>query len=213
VIAAQELVVADLACERGGRQVLAGVTFSVRSGGALVVTGPNGAGKSSLLRVIAGLLRASAGMVELRSGSSDLVLGEQCHFLGHLDPVKPSLTVAENLAFWARFLGSEPGHDIKGALAAVGLAEVAALPASYLSAGQRRRLSLARLLAVRRPVWLLDEPASTLDAAGQASFTRLAAEHLADGGILVAATHAPLSLDGAPELRLAPLASVQDAAA
>lgn len=195
------LIASDLCCVRGGREVFAGASFSVRAGEALIVTGPNGAGKSSLLRMIAGLLRLSGGSIEWRDGAPDLEPGEQCHFLGHLDPVKPSLSVAENLDFWAHFLGGEPGRGIDAALGAVGLLDLAALPAAYLSAGQRRRLSIARLLAVRRPIWLLDEPTSTLDALAQADFMALTREHLAEGGIVIAATHAPLALDGMSTLR------------
>lgn len=132
---------------------------------------------------------------------------EQAHYLGHQDALKPSLTVRENLAFWADFLGGANAAGasadvVTDALAAVGLADLADLPAGYLSAGQRRRLSLARLLAVPRPLWLLDEPTAALDTAAQARLAELMQAHLTGGGMILVATHGPLGLDGARELRL-----------
>ena len=182
-----------LRCVRGGREVFAGLGFEAAAGEALAVTGRNGSGKTSLLRMIAGLIVPAAGAIELSAGDSELTVPEQCHYLGHRDALKPALSVAENLGFWADFLGGERS-EIAASLAAVGLDHAAHLPAAYLSAGQRRRLSLARLIAVRRPIWLLDEPATALDAAGQAMFEGLMRDHLARGGILVAATHAPLGV-------------------
>jgi heme exporter protein A len=196
-----ELLGSKLVCVRGGRQVFANVSFSVVAGQALVLTGPNGAGKTTLLRAIAGLLRFAAGRLEFRGGEADAVLPEQAHYLGHQDALKPSLTVAENLAFWAATLGAGAG-DSHGGLAAVGLAELAATPAAYLSAGQRRRLSLARLVATQRPVWLLDEPTTALDARAQQILAELMRAHLARGGLIVAATHGPLPLDRPTELRI-----------
>jgi heme exporter protein A len=191
----------DLACVRGGRPVFAGVGFSVAGGEALLVTGPNGAGKSSLLRMIAGLVRVAAGRLALLDGDPDRTLPEQVHYLGHLDALKPSLTVAENLEFWRRYLGH--GGDLPtAALAAVGLQTLAALPAAYLSAGQRRRLSIARLVAIHRPVWLLDEPTTALDRAAQDRLADLMRSHLAGGGLIVAAAHGPIGLDHARELQL-----------
>jgi heme exporter protein A len=194
------LIGSRLDCVRSGRQVFTAVDFAVESGQALVLLGRNGAGKSSLLRMIAGLLRVAAGGLTLEGGDPELSLPEQAHYLGHQDAVKPSLTVLENLAFWARYLG---GRDaVRAALAPVALDAIADLPAAFLSAGQRRRLSLARLIAAPRPVWLLDEPASALDTAAQARLASLMADHLAGGGIIVAATHGPIGLDDARELRL-----------
>ncbi len=195
------LSASDLACRRGGRDVFVGVSFAVAAGEALAVRGRNGAGKSSLLRMVAGLLRVTGGRLALDGGDAELTLGEQAHYLGHQDALKPSLTVAENVRFWAAFLGAA-AVDLDRALGAVGLAALADLPAAYLSAGQRRRLSIARLLAVKRPIWLLDEPTSTLDAAAQERLGELMQAHLAGGGLILAATHAPLGLGGLQELLL-----------
>lgn len=190
----------DLACRRGGREVFAGLSFSVGSGEALAVRGRNGAGKSSLLRLVAGLIRPAGGRLDLEGGDPELTLAEQAHYLGHQDAQKPSLTVAENLRFWSDFLGD--AADIGEPLAATGLTALADLPAAYLSAGQRRRLSIARLLAVKRPIWLLDEPTSSLDAAAQEALADFMRSHLAGGGIILAATHGPLGIEGACELYL-----------
>jgi len=187
-------------CVRGGREIFAGLDFAAASGEALAVTGANGSGKTSLLRMIAGLLAVTGGSITLEGSETELTLAEQAHYLGHRDPLKPALSVMENLAFWRDFLGGEP-FDANESLAAVGLDHASRLPAAYLSAGQRRRLSVARLLAVRRPVWLLDEPTSALDAAAQSLFTALMADHLARGGLIIAATHMPLGV-AARELRI-----------
>src|SRR3954452_19491480 len=187
-------------CVRGGREVLSGLDFTVSSGEALAVTGANGSGKTSLLRTIAGHLALTGGSIDLEGGEQELTLAEQAHYLGHRDAMKPALSVLENLSFWRDFLGGET-LDAEASLAAVGLDHALHLPAAYLSAGQRRRLSIARLLAVRRPVWLLDEPTNALDAAGQRMFAGMISDHLARGGLIVAATHSPLGID-AKQLRL-----------
>jgi heme exporter protein A len=191
-----------LECVRGGKRVFANVGFELGAGEALLLLGPNGAGKSSLLRMVAGLLRPAAGRFELAGVDSDRSLAEHAHYLGHLDPLKSSLSTIENLRFWTRFLGGGGGLQPLEALRAVGLERVCDLPAGYLSAGQRRRLSIARLVAVERPIWLLDEPASALDADGQALLRDGMRRHLAAAGLILAATHAPLGLDAARELRL-----------
>jgi heme exporter protein A len=174
--------------------------FSVSAGEALLVTGRNGAGKSSLLRMIAGLIRIADGTLSVAGGDAERSIGEQAHYLGHSDALKSSLSVTENLAFWVAWLGGS-GSPVQ-ALAAVGLDSLADLPAAYLSAGQKRRLSIARLVAVDRPIWLLDEPTSALDTASQAMLLELMRAHVARGGIVVAATHLPLGLDEARELKL-----------
>ena len=181
-------------CVRGGREVFSELDFTAASGEALAVTGPNGAGKTSLLRIVAGLLTSVAGSIDLEDGERERTVAEQAHYLGHRDAMKPALSVLENLAFWRDFLGGEASNAAES-LVAVGLDHAAHLPAGYLSAGQRRRLSIARLLAVRRPIWLLDEPTSALDAGGQSLFATLMRDHLARGGLIVAATHAPLGLE------------------
>jgi heme exporter protein A len=205
-IVAMRLSGRDMACIRGGRRVFSGISFSVAAGNALLLTGPNGAGKSSLLRMIAGLIRPAEGSLALEGGDPELSVGEQSHYVGHVDPLKPALTVTENLAFWTRFLNDARDIDeaalIERGLAAVDLTDLARLPAGYLSAGQRRRLSLARVLAVPRPIWLLDEPNTALDAASQERLQRVMHTHLSGGGLIIAATHGPLGLGEPAELRL-----------
>ena len=190
----------DLRCVRGGREVFSGLDFATDSGEALAVVGANGAGKTSLLRLIAGLLHPAGGSIALEGGEAELTLAEQAHYLGHRDALKPALSIAENLSFWRDFLGGE-ADDAAQSLSRVGLSHATHLPAAFLSAGQRRRLSMARLVCVKRPIWLLDEPTSALDAAGQDVVTGLMREHLAGGGMIIAATHTPLGI-AARELRI-----------
>jgi heme exporter protein A len=190
----------NLGCVRGSREIFGNVNFNVASGQALAVLGPNGAGKSSLLRMVAGLLRIDSGGLGLEGGDDELTIPEQAHYLGHQDALKPSLSVAENLGFWASYLGNGRA-GVTEALEAVGLGAIRDLPAGYLSAGQRRRLSIARLVSVPRPIWLLDEAAAALDQAAQGRLIDLMRRHIAGGGLILAATHAPLGLD-AQELRL-----------
>ena len=193
----------DLTIERGGRRLFAGLSFVADQGVGLIVTGPNGAGKSSLLRALCGFLPLEAGGFALEGGDAERTVGEQAHYLGHADGVKGALTAGENLAFAAAMLGGRSSREAqRDALARVGLAHVIDFPARLLSAGQRRRVALARLLIADRPLWLLDEPATALDAAAQAALAAIMQGRLRGGGIIVAAAHAPLGLDDAPELRL-----------
>ena len=166
-----------------------------------MISGANGAGKTSLLRMGEGLVRVEAGRIEVRKGDPELTTAEKAHFLGHQDALKPALTVAENLRLGTRYLGAgDP--SLSTALEAVGLGGLVELPAGYLSAGQRRRLSMARLLAIKRPIWLLDEPTAALDANGQTRLADLMRQHLDGGGMIIAATHGPLGIDANNELRL-----------
>ncbi len=187
-----------LECRRGGRAVFSGLSFSLGAGQALAVTGPNGAGKSSLLRLIAGLLPAAGGRIAF-GGDPERSIGERAHYLGHHDALKGALSVVENLSFWIDYLGGTGRAE--DALDRVGLRDLADLPASVLSAGQRRRLSLARLIAIPRTLWLLDEPGAALDQAAQNLLTQMMHDHVAREGLLVVATHTPLGID-ARELQL-----------
>ena len=229
-----------LACIRAEKLLFSGLSFASEPGYAMALTGPNGIGKSSLLRLIAGLLPVHAGTVELvktqgarvlAGTGCDMPLGQYCHYLGHRDALKPSMSVIETLDFWSAFLGPLPASDhgktqsdisenaekgaaspespplqplslgdtspatpisTDAALERVGLSHLADLPCQLLSAGQRRRLTLARLLVVARPLWLLDEPTTALDSAGQDILWHLCASHLDNGGVVMVATHAPL---------------------
>jgi heme exporter protein A len=194
---------------RGGRLVFRGLDLEVGPGDALTVVGPNGSGKSSLLRLLAGLMPAAAGRLSWAGRAVDEDpdrLRRAVAYAGHLDAVKKPLTVAENLAGWARL--DEPrgaaGRVDRG-LAAFGLDGLADLPARYLSAGQKRRLALARLIAAPRPLWLLDEPTVALDREAVAALGRACAAHRAGGGAVIAATHAELGL---PDSRRLDMASV-----
>jgi len=197
-----QLAVDNLACRRAGRRVFEDLSFTLESGEALAVTGRNGAGKSTLIAAVAGLIRRHAGEIRA-SGIGERTHSEALHLVGHRDGLKGSLTAEENLTFAADLLGS-PSLRPADALARVGLPGAAHLPVAYLSAGQRRRVALARVLIARRPLWLLDEPLTALDAAGQGLLAGIMAEHLAAGGLILAATHAPLPIEGARELRLGP---------
>ncbi len=180
-----------LACQRGGRVVFTDVNFALSSGQLLELRGPNGAGKSSLLRLIAGLGEAARGEVVLSGGSQELTIGQQAHYAAHQEAIKTPLTVAENLAFWGKFLG---GGDLDAALDAFDLAELADYPAALLSAGQKRRLSLSRLALVPRLLWLLDEPTLGLDSASLERLMKLLRGHLSGGGLALVATHTALAL-------------------
>lgn len=207
----------DLTCLRGGRLVFVGLDFALEPGGALLLLGPNGSGKSSLLRLMAGLLRPFRGDMRWRGASlrdePDALRGHT-HYVGHADAVKPVLTAAENLAFWAALDGRpDPVGAARGALAALGVGHIADTPGRFLSAGQKRRLTLARVLAAPAPLWLLDEPTVALDRAGVKLLEDVIDEHRRGGGMVALSTHADIALPGATELRLddfAPLAEDEE---
>jgi heme exporter protein A len=161
------------------------------------LTGPNGSGKSSLLRLIAGLNEAQTGTITLSGGAPDLSIGQQAHYIAHQEAVKTALSVHENLAFWRDFMG---GGDVEEALAAFDLTRLSSYPAGLLSAGQKRRLALARLVLVPRALWLLDEPTVGLDIASLGRLVSVMDAQLARGGMIIAATHVPLGRE--PDSRL-----------
>lgn len=196
-----QLIGDKLSSVRGGRVVFADLSFSVAGGEALIVTGANGSGKTTLLRTIAGLLPAAEGQIRLEGVSGDRPVRERCHYVGHRNAIKAVLTVGENAAFWLRFFGGAM-HRFEPALEAFGLSALRDIPAGYLSAGQQRRLGLARLLLSEQPVWLLDEPSASLDEPAQAMLAAAVNAHLAAGGLTVAATHAALGFRNMRSLEL-----------
>jgi heme exporter protein A len=212
------LQASDLAAFRGEELIFEGVSFDLTSGEALVLTGKNGSGKSTLLRVLAGLLRQETGTITVTNatGATDIRLPEISHYLGHRNAMKSELTVDENLAFWRRYLGDSHlgdtgggrGMSIEDAADAVGLSGITHLPFGYLSAGQQRRFAFAKLLVSHRPVWILDEPTAALDASADQLFAGLIEAHRGAGGIVIAATHQPLGLSDARELRMAGFSGV-----
>ena len=190
------LEVGDLTCIRGHRALFRGLSFSVRSGALLCVEGPNGAGKTSLLRLISGLLRPAAGTIRLRTDTGTVTDSEErgafVGWLGHQDAVKPQMTVREQLSFFAQLYGAS--QSCNAALEAFGLAALAEVSGQFLSAGQKRRLALARLMLCGRPLWLLDEPLAALDATGKKLVAQSIQTHCATGGVVLAATHEALGL-------------------
>ncbi len=199
-----QLVAENLTLERGGRNVVDGLSLRLDSGAALALIGPNGSGKSTLLRALAGYLRPSAGSVSVTGAGEDREPSEVCHFVGHLDGIKTHLTAAENLTFWATYLGGSANlaPRVEAALERFALDALADIPAGYLSAGQKRRLGLARLVVAGRPLWLLDEPTVSLDAASAEVLVATINAHLEGGGMAVIATHVPMALQPAQTLRL-----------
>ena len=202
----------NLTCIRGDRLVFAGLDFAVAHGDALLLTGRNGSGKTSLLRLMAGLAAPSDGVI--RHNGADYrddptSHRADIHYVAHYDAAKLALTVRENLAFWAELHG---GGDVMAGLAAFDLENLASLPARFLSAGQRRRLALARLIATKAGIWLLDEPSVALDAASLGSLRGLIAAHRRDGGAVVASTHVELGLDDAENLDVSTFARQRAAA-
>ncbi len=203
----------NLAARRGEDLIFVNISFHLAPGDTLILTGPNGSGKSTLLRVVAGLLRQEKGTVTFvdSSGGEDRRPGEASHYLGHRNAMKNELTVAENLTFWKDFLGDGDGGSsltTEEAADAVGLPGITHLPFGYLSAGQQRRFAFAKLLVAHRPIWILDEPTAALDTAADHLFAQLIEEHRGRGGIVLAATHQPLGLDNAQELRMTGFAGV-----
>ncbi|MFC0217251.1 heme exporter protein A [Pseudochelatococcus lubricantis] len=203
------IVVDNLACRRSGRLLFSGLCFTLAAGQALVITGRNGAGKSSLLALLGGALKPAGGTLQLME-AGERTLPEVINAVGHREGLKAMLTAEENLAFARDVLG-HPALTPVEALEKLDVAHLARLPVAYLSAGQRRRVALARLFVTSRPVWLLDEPTSALDTPSQALVNGLMREHLANGGLIVAATHLPLALDGALTLRIEPPQEAEDA--
>ncbi|MBY5350031.1 heme ABC exporter ATP-binding protein CcmA [Rhizobium leguminosarum] len=203
----------NLAARRGEDLIFVNISFHLAAGEALVLTGKNGSGKSTLLRVVAGLLRPEKGTVIFHDEGSPggRHPGEVSHYLGHRNAMKDELTVAENLDFWRAFLGSAGSAaalSIEDATDAVGLSGITHLPFGYLSAGQQRRFAFAKLLVSHRPVWILDEPTAALDASADRLFADLIGAHQTKGGIVLAATHQPLALRNAQELKMTGFAGV-----
>ena len=197
-----------ISVERGGRLVIHDLSFMVGSGHALLLKGANGAGKTTLLRALAGFLPLASGQLELEGGEAESAIGEQSHFVGHQNANKPSMTVIENLEFWSAFNDGAP-ETVNQAMKALDLARLAHIPAGYLSAGQRRRLGLARLLVSERSIWLLDEPTTALDVESQSALMAVCNNHVRAGGIIIAATHMPLALENSSELQLGVLGDVE----
>ncbi|MDO9382229.1 MAG: heme ABC exporter ATP-binding protein CcmA [Hyphomicrobiaceae bacterium] len=199
-----QLIAEKVAVARGSRLVVENASFNVRAGDVLQLTGPNGAGKTTLIRAVAGFLSLAGGSLRLDGGKADTPIAEHCHYVGHLNGVKAKQTVAENLAFWAEYLGGgrADATRIDAALDAFGLTPLTTIAAGYLSAGQKRRVGLARLLVADRPIWLLDEPTVSLDAASTGILAKLIQRHVASGGLVLAATHIPLGLATPQELKL-----------
>lgn len=201
-----ELILDNLACRRAGRLVFHDLSFGLGIGQAAALRGPNGVGKSTLLRLLAGLIPVSGG--DARLGKVSLAANpqgfqEKVAYAGHLDAVKPALSIGENLALWAGIYGTGAARA-DAALARFGLAEIAARPAAQCSAGQKRRLGLARLLIADRPLWLLDEPTVSLDTAASALIADLVREHVSGGGMALIATHVALGLGDIPTLEMVP---------
>ncbi len=212
-VSSMRLVAENLSARRGEDLIFTDISFTLGAGESLVLTGRNGSGKSTLLRVVAGLLRPETGRVTWISdkAESGMRAAEACHYLGHRNAMKAELTVSENLSFWKEFFGDvDGGGGISPGEAAdaVGLGGIIHLPFGYLSAGQQRRMAFAKLLVAYRPVWILDEPTAALDMSAEGVFTGLINAHLATGGIVLAATHQPLGLENARELKMTGFAGV-----
>ena len=208
-----ELRAEDLTVSRGDLTLARGVSFTLAAGDALTVMGPNGSGKSTLLRALIGLHAPDEGTVTLRMGDGEVPVGENAHYLGHGNALKADLTVRENLRFWARLMdagggtGADEGRDggddlVAEAVGALDLGSLVDLPAGVLSAGQRRRVALARLWVAPRPLWVMDEPTAALDRRSEGSVRDMIGAHRGEGGMVVAATHLDLGLEDARTLAL-----------
>ena len=203
----------NLTTRRGGRIIFKDLSFTLASGEALVLTGPNGSGKTTLIRAIAGYIPLAAGSLALQGGTTDIPIAEQCHYIGHKNAIKSNLSVEENLRFWADFLAVTPDShgqlpfqpqktSVEDAMDEFNLTALRHIPGGYLSAGQTRRLGLARLLVAPRPLWLLDEPTVSLDTASQNILSATVNAHVEEGGLAIAATHIPLGLRTTRKLQL-----------
>ncbi len=207
------LSIQGVTVERDGLRVFAPVSLRVAPGAALVVRGPNGAGKTTLIRAIAGLIGVASGRIVLDGvADEDQSVGERAHYVGHTNGIKPRMTVRENLEFWGRFLGGSITH-VTDALDRFALSELADIPAGYLSAGQKRRAGLARLLVAHRRLWLLDEPTTSLDMASAQRVAQVVNDHLTAGGLAVVATHLPLGLAGAQTFEFPSRSTADDGSA
>ncbi|TNM61018.1 heme ABC exporter ATP-binding protein CcmA [Aliirhizobium smilacinae] len=209
------LTAENLSARRGEDLIFKDISFTLGAGESLVLTGRNGSGKSTLLRTVAGLLRPETGRVAWTSDGAEAGMraAEACHYLGHRNAMKAELSVSENLAFWKDCFGDFSGGrgiSVGEAAESVGLGGITHLPFGYLSAGQQRRMAFAKLLVAWRPVWILDEPTAALDVNAESVFTTLIENHLAAGGILLAATHQPLGLQNAQELKMTGFAGVME---
>lgn len=191
---ARQIEVKALACQRGSQLILSNISFSATPGELVFLKGPNGAGKSTLLMCLAGLLPYQ-GEICWHGRDLEQRPGADIHLVGHLPAIKPQLTLSENLTFWANLNEGDP-QSVPRALAAAGLGPISDLEARILSAGQTRRLSLARLLVAPRPIWLLDEPSAALDSQGETWLGELMADHLSKGGIIIGATHLDFEIPG-----------------
>ena len=209
------LTAENLSARRGEDLIFKDISFILGSGECLILTGRNGSGKTTLLRTVAGLLRPDSGRITWTCDGIEAGMraAEACHYLGHRNAMKVELSVRENLSFWKSFLGDYGqgrALSIDDAADAVGLGDIAHLPFGYLSAGQQRRLAFAKLLVSWRPVWILDEPTAALDVNAESIFTGLIEKHLAQGGIVLAATHQPLGLAAIQELHMTGFAGAME---
>jgi heme exporter protein A len=205
-----KLVLEKLTVARGARTVISDLSLEVGSGEAVLLTGANGSGKTTLIRSIAGLIAPLSGRIVFEGGDHDRDLAQQCHYAGHANAIKANLTVSENLEFWKEYLNGDvasgdPQDDMVGqALARLNLESLSSIPTAYLSAGQKRRVGLARILMAKRPVWLLDEPTVSLDTASVDVISKLINAHTSSGGMALIATHLPLALTSPRTLHLTP---------